>query len=163
MADRLRRLYWDSSVFLAYLNDETERVDVIEELFSRAQEGSVEIVTSVSSITEVAFVATEQAGGVLSEEAAQQIDKLWSDRSAVRLYEFHELVAREARELIRQALANKWSLKPFDAIHLATASRAGVEECHTYDPKWAKFQPLTKIARICEPYVPGGIQPKLGL
>lgn len=161
MPDPPRTLYWDSSVFLSYINETAARIETLDELLERAARGEIEIVTSVCSIVEVAFVSSEQGENKLSEEAAQKIDALWSDRTAVRLIEFHELIARDARALIRGGLADGWALKPFDAIHLATASRAKVAECHTYDPKWEKYQSRTVIPRICEPYVPGGFQKRL--
>lgn len=160
MPDPTRRIYWDSCVFLSYLEEEAGRIEILETLRHQSARGEIEIVTSVATIVEVAFVATERAGGKLSAEAETAIDGLWSDR-IVRLIEFHELIAREARRLIRIGLAQGWSLKGFDAIHLATAHRARLAECHTYDGAWVKYREHTSIPTICEPHVPGGVEMKL--
>lgn len=61
------------------------------------------------------------------------IDALWADRSAVQLVEFDQLIAREARRLLRASLDIGRGLKPMDAIHLATASIMHVADCHTTD------------------------------
>lgn len=97
MPDPSRRLYWDSSVFLSYINETADRIEVIDELLDQSGRGEIEIVTSVGTIVEVAFATSEQAEHALSESAEQKIDALWSDRTAERLIEFHELIARDAR------------------------------------------------------------------
>jgi predicted nucleic acid-binding protein len=56
--------------------------------------------------------------------------------------EFYPLVAHEARALIRQALPKGWSIKPADAIHLATARRVGATAFHTCDEGLTKFKKL---------------------
>jgi hypothetical protein len=43
MPDPQRRLYWDSSVFLSYVNDEPGRADIIEELLEQASRDDIEI------------------------------------------------------------------------------------------------------------------------
>lgn len=52
---------------------------------------------------------------------------------------------------MRQAITKGWSLKPADAIHLATAKRMELDEIHTYDPSLNKFSELTGI-KIREPH-----------
>jgi len=127
------RVYWDSCVFLSYFNGDIDRLPHIEALLKSASaDNAIEIVTSTISITEVAFAQVEQTGKTdPAIEAA--MDKLWADRSAVMLVDCHELIARQARNLMRVALQHSWKLKPPDAIHLATAARMGVTEFHTYD------------------------------
>lgn len=133
------RIYWDSCVPLSYVNGTADRVPVIEELLRHARRGEVELLTSVLSITEVAFAAAEQVGD-LSEETEADIDSLWTPDSPINLVEFHDLIARDARGLIRQGVQQKWGkLKPPDAIHLATANRVGVDRFHTYDERVLKW------------------------
>ncbi len=93
------------------------------------------IVTSSVSITEVAFAQVEKDGKTLDLEIEAAIDDLWNDRSAVKLVEFNEIIAREARKLLRRAVESGRHLKPMDAIHLATALNRQVDDFHTTDRK----------------------------
>ena len=57
---------------------------------------------------------------------------------SVTLVDFHIGIGRQARDLMRGAITNNWSLKPYDANHLATAQwlskmGIGVTEFHTYE------------------------------
>ncbi len=133
--------YWDSCVFLSYINGTPSRLPIIDDLFSRARKTPPEftIVTSVVSISEVAFAITEKQRIHLDEDMEGNIDSLWRDRKAIRLAEDHELIQRGARQLIRTAVSNGWALKPMDAIHLATARSIKATQFHTYDLKLQKF------------------------
>jgi predicted nucleic acid-binding protein len=88
---------------------------------------------------------------VLDVETENNIDALWTDRQAVKLIDFHEEIAREARTLIRRAVAAGLSLKPGDAVHLASARSLGVTEFHTYSKDLAKYATVTGYP-ITEPY-----------
>ncbi|MGH7557372.1 MAG: hypothetical protein ACREMD_06285 [Gemmatimonadota bacterium] len=44
---------------------------------------------------------------------------------------------------MREALPRGWSLKPMDAIHLATAGVVGVQALHTYDGSLGKYDAIT--------------------
>ena len=70
------------------------------------------------------------------------MDALWADRSAVQLVEFDQVIARQARELLRRAVEINRKLKPADAIHLATAATVGVSDCHTIDEAMKKWSDL---------------------
>lgn len=146
------RLYWDSCVPLSFINGTPERLPVIEEIFRMARRGEVELLTSVLTQTEVAFGASEQAGGQLDAAVEEKIDGLWTPSSPLKPVEFYDLVARDAMGLIRRGLAQGWGkLKPPDAIHLATAQRVGVDRFHTYDDRLLKWDgtagfPITEPA-----------------
>ena len=47
------RRYWDSNVFLGWLNDEKDKAPECEGVLDAAEEGKVEIVTSALTLTEV--------------------------------------------------------------------------------------------------------------
>ena len=58
---------------------------------------------------------------------------------------------RYARTLIRGAVASGLSLKPGDAIHLASARSLALAEFHTYSKDLVKFATVTGYP-IMEPY-----------
>jgi predicted nucleic acid-binding protein len=91
-------------------------------------------------MTEVAYAATEKDARKLDDAVERAIDELFGDRDVIRVVEYHELIAREARRKIRQAITNGWSLKPMDAIHLATATRVSADELQTYDEPLLKYK-----------------------
>ena len=125
---------------------------------SRSPLGDRELVTSTIAQTEVAFALAEQINQAPDEDIEAKIDSLWGDKRAITLIEYHTVIALEARELIRKGLQFNWSLKPLDAIHLATARWFGVAEFHTYDKNLFKYEKMTDL-RICEPYTG---KPRLG-
>lgn len=124
-------LYWDANVFLNYLNGMPDLMADLDALLDAAQRGEILILTSTLSIVEVAFAASEQLGGSMRDDIEAAIDDLWMPPSPIRLVEFSAVVARSARSLMRDARARGWSLKPNDAIHLATARQMGVAKFNT--------------------------------
>jgi predicted nucleic acid-binding protein len=133
MPDEPGRVYWDANILLSYLNGIADRTAIIEELLRSARAGEAEPITSSLTIVEVAFAAVEKDGQALHPEVERKIDGLWTPGGPIKTVEFHDLIARDARGLIRQGIAQGWgSLKPIDAIHLATAQRMRVIRFLTY-------------------------------
>ena len=139
MPSRRRKIYWDSDCWLSLINAVPERVSILESLLSdsKSKLGDIELVTSVIAKVEVAFAQSEYQGNQIDPSVEDAIDALWAD-TAVTLIEFHDLIALEARGLVRSGLHQAWSLKPLDAIHLATAKWFDVDEFHTYDKRLIK-------------------------
>jgi predicted nucleic acid-binding protein len=131
--------YWDACVFLAAVNGEPGRLQNIEAMMDAASKGEIVILTSTLSKVEVAFGASEQQQKALDADVEAKIDELWSTGSPVKLVEFHELLADDARRLIRLGLSRGWSLRSADAVHLATAMRYRADSFHTYDTKLPKY------------------------
>ncbi len=157
MPDGRRRVYWDADAFLSYINRYSDRIADLDALLAEAAKptGQIEIVTSAISIVEVAFGIQEQTKRALDATTEAKIDALWADATVVKLAEFHEATAREARTLMRNAIPEGWKLKPADAIHLATARGLQVAEFHTYEPGLDKYTKFVSF-RICRPYVVQG-------
>lgn len=148
-----RRYYWDSCVFLSYINGVPDRLPTIDVLLAESAnpDEEREIVTSTYTITEVAFALHEKAQAALDSAAEDKIDSLWTDRYAVKLIDFHEGIARDARTLIRGTVESGLSLKPGDAVQLASARALRVAEFHTYSKDLPRFASLTGLP-IMEPY-----------
>lgn len=152
MPDSKPRIYWDTCVLLSFINGLPERLPDIETLLLEAEKETVELLTSTLSIVEVAFAAAEQDRHVLDEGTEERINKLWIPSSPIKLVEFHQLIAQDARDLMCKALTKGWSLKPLDAIHLGSAQRMGVDEFHTYDRKLHGYHELIGC-KIQPPFV----------
>lgn len=157
-----RYYYWDSCVFLAYLNGEPERAGVIEDLFENIRADDKQyVLTSTLSIVEVAHVISEKRMNQLQPDVEERIDALWQN-STVRLVEPHVLIMQRARQLIRVGIEMKWTIKPPDAVHLATADWVNkqvgpVIEWQSYDGVREKCELLTGIRGT----VPNVLQPRL--
>ena len=162
MPDTPTILYWDSCAFLSYVNEYADRISTLDALLESSASGAIELYTSTISHVEVAFGATEQLRRRLDPKVEQQISSLWSDPNVVVSVEYHDGIGQSARDLIREAVTRGWSLKPLDAIHLATAqwlSSVGIEidEYNSYDTRLFKYAPLVAFS-VCEPHT---LQPKM--
>ena len=158
MPDAPKTIYWDSNCLLAYVNAEANRVDVLEALLDLSARGDIELYASIISQTEVAFSDSERRSQTLNPEVERRIDDLLGGHSVVTAVDFNASIGRVARNLIRDSVARGWSLKPLDAIHLATAQRlqnagAQVDEFHTYDGGLSRYSPIVGFP-ISEPRVP---------
>jgi len=124
MAD-LRYIYWDANPFCAIFNNEGARVKPCKEILSAAERGELKIVTSSITLAEVIRIKGET--GISPGKESVLYDYFQNDFIVFVNVEW--FVGTHARKLMHQFP----SLKPMDAIHLATALRGKVEEMHTYD------------------------------
>ena len=152
MPSRPDLLYWDSCVFLSYINGDVDRLPIIDALLIEAQAGKVHIVTSVLTIAEVVFAAQEQENNQLAPEVVDQIESILNDRRVVTLVDVTPAVARRARELQRNGKFSGRSIKPMDALHLATAATLSPAplKIHTYDSTWPRWADALELP-IVEP------------
>ena len=164
MPDTPRSIYWDACVYLSYISEIPDRTPILESLLEDSSKGSIHLYTSEVSRVEVAFASAEKQQRALDEEVERRIDGLWEDRSVITMVEHHSAVSLLARTLVREAMTREWSLKPLDAIHLATAQwltdiGINIDEFHTYDRRLDKFGTIVgyKIVR------PSTIEPKMPL
>lgn len=150
------RIYWDSCAWIAYISQEKSvplkngrsenRFSMCLEILEAAKEGKYEIVTSAFTLAEVCKLET------IRDSPADNLP-YFLDRSYILVLPVDKSVGVRAQKLQTSGLVN---LKPPDAIHLASAQRAGVSELHTFDDKMLKLtdqvigsdsQPL----KICKP------------
>ena len=153
-----RFLYWDTDVFLSYLNDNPDRIPTLQSILDNVSKDKQHlIVTSTITKVEVAWVVHEKLNRVLSTDEEKRIDALWDDSSVIEFVEFHDDIAIFARNIMRTGMIKGWKLRANDAIHLASAQSVQCYEVNTYDDKWKKYEELIEIT-IKEPSV---IQPNL--
>ncbi|PHS23475.1 MAG: PIN domain-containing protein [Robiginitomaculum sp.] len=120
----VKRVYWDSDCFLGWFNDETGKAEKCDGVIQQAERGEVLIVTSTLTLAEVLWMRGEKK---LSQDKAENLQKFFR-RSYIRLYNVTRKVAESAQTLV-------WdnSIKPKDAIHVATALNLGIETLETFD------------------------------
>lgn len=123
---KINYIYCDANIFLAYFNAEAGRVEILDQLFEEIQQDNQrKIITSVVSITEVSHVAGEKLRNRLDQQVFDNLENFWGDSSLIEFVDFNELLARQARDLIRKAISLKYSLRTNDAMHLVSAKYAG--------------------------------------
>lgn len=155
-----RLLYWDTDVFLSYINEIPDRLPTIEAILEEIKnsKGSARIVTSAITKVEVAWAAHEKWNRALSEAEEKKIDSLWNDVSVIEVIEFNDEIALTARSLMRQGMMNGWKLRTFDAIQIASAEWVGATEINTYNLRdFKKYESVIGIP-IRNPFTD---QPKL--
>lgn len=164
MPDNRKAIYWDANCWLSYVNGIEDRLPVLDALLDSggSASGDIRLYTSAISKVEVAFSVSEQQQQVLDAKTEELIENLWSDPDALVMVEFHDGIADSARDLMRVAITRGWSLKPLDAIHLATAKwlsdlGISIEEFHTYDGQLFRWASILGF-KILNPYTS---QPKL--
>lgn len=140
-----KSVYWDASVFLSWLKNETRKAGIMESMEQHVKlidEGKIVLVTSVVSFTEVL-----EAG---QDHVIKGFYSLF-DRPNVVAIAVDTVVAKLAGEIRKQH-----KIKTPDAIHLASAIHYGVAEFHTLDDKLIKLGSdlAGRKLLICEPYSP---------
>lgn len=115
MGERIE--YWDSCVFIAFLNRDTaepKEGDIVEELLEEAREGNLLIVTSFMTLTEV--VKLDGSKPKMAEDQ-KKLEKFFR-HDYFEWVEFDREIAEAARRLMwNHPLSSK------DAVHLASAAR----------------------------------------
>ena len=124
--------YSDACIFIAVLDNEPGRADVVEAQFSALRARGVSIVTSTITLTEVAYASTEPAPINPSDTTA--IDAFMQRPRRFRYRPVSQAIALEARGLVRKAKASGAKrIRTPDAIHLATAKDVMADLFLTYD------------------------------
>lgn len=152
-----KTVYLDSCVILDYIRGTQNRTEQLEVAMLQTQEGTGDIAfySSPLSITEVAYIETEDAPG---EVKTQLIDDFW-DTAPIEMVEVHRLNSTIARDLLRQRASEHAFLqipmarkRAADALHLATAIWLQADEFWTWDVKDFQRYPQTTVV-VCEPYL----------
>lgn len=154
-------VYLDACCFIAFFANEEGRADVIASLLEESLAKKIRVVTSVLSITEVAFLESEKSSRILKPDVEQRFDDVFNDRSIIGLIEYSKITAHKARQVVRQSVAIKDlpNIKAADAIHIASALDIGADNFFTYDEKLLRHEKTFGIA-IHKPFVE---QPRLDM
>lgn len=134
----MRRLYWDTGLFICFLNKkEIERRNICQDILKHARDGGVEIYTSMWTMVEV--IKPKDYPGPLSQEQVELIKGMfqWPWLKKVQV---HQNVAFKAADLARD-----FGLKPADSIHAATAIFKGVDALQVFDRDFRKISHLVKV------------------
>lgn len=140
--DQHKFRYWDSCAFIALIAAEAGRVDDCRKLLDDAISGKYLLVTSRVSVAEVTRV---DGLPVLGQH--QKVIERFFDNDYMLIVDTDRKVAETARQLI-------WdypTLKPLDAIHLASAERAGCTLLYTYDGPLKKLNGVHPLIEITDP------------
>ena len=118
------RRYWDSDCFLAWLKSEEHKAEACAPVIHEAEAGKLMIVTSALTIAEVLYLRHHQP--IPAHDAGQV--RAFFEHEWILISEVDRTLAENARELV-------WAhgIKPKDAIHVASAIDAGVEQLDTFD------------------------------
>lgn len=120
----MEKIYWDSDTFLGHLQNEPGKVELCAATLERARKGEVLIVTSTLTIAEVLWMRNAPK---ISKKKAVIVQSFFR-KSFFRVVNVTRKIAERAQELV-------WdhSIKPKDAIHVATAEFYSVPVLETFD------------------------------
>lgn len=139
-----RYIYWDTDVFLSYLNNDPDRLPVIDAILEAVESSKNDkIVTSVVAKVKVTWVAHEKLKRILSKDEETRIDDMWNNSEVIELIDFSDEIALKARQAMREGMVKGWKLRTNDDIHLASALRVGVVELQTYNLR--DFQKFSQV------------------
>lgn len=133
MTSPLRPRYLDSSVFVAFLNEETlptadgtPRVEVARHILEQAGPGTDRIITSVLSIAEVRLFPGARAGSPPDGVGVFGLPNV------------HTVNVDSDIAIMARRLGRKYGLRPVYAIHLATAIRYDCAELLVWDDAFVR-------------------------
>ncbi len=139
---KYKRVYLDSSVYLAAIKGEVGRAEQVRQVLTAADQGLIEIVVSTWAVVEVYKIKHEEP---IDEDVEAAIDKIMLSDKLI-MVELDLSLAQESRRMARIH-----QLNPGDSVHLATAIRHRAEFLFKYD---GRFKARSEIAglTLCEPY-----------
>lgn len=142
MADRPRRIYWDTGCFLCFLNKkETARREICEDILQNAKAGKLIIYTSTFTITEVIYPrrSTLPNPRKLTPAEITKISEMFR-WPWLKKMDLDQRVAARAVEYARD-----YDMPPADAIHAATAKLLKVDALQAWDRDFSKVEHLLTV------------------
>lgn len=139
--------YWDSDAFLGWLAEEEDKVEECRAVIRAAEEGKTILITSALTLTEVLWMRRRER---IPAESAEKVQQFFQHEYIV-VNDLDRRIAEDAQRLV-------WhhSIKPKDAVHVATALDAKVARMETFDGDLIKKsgevgEPPLEIGRPNEP------------
>jgi predicted nucleic acid-binding protein len=144
VAEQYKKPYLESSVFIAWIKGESipqtdadgkvigheERANIAKHILSLAEAGQFHVYTSSITITEVHKGNSKAQPG--TDPESKTID--FFRNHFFKIVDVDRSIAESAHRLCR-----KHGLKPYDAVHLACAVRAGCDALLTWDSDLLKI------------------------
>lgn len=138
---KVPKKYWDTSLFLCFLNDdEDERRRICEDNLKHAKNGKLIIFTSYWTVVEVIKPRKKSLG--VPKLTPDQIKKIQGmfEWPWLKLIQVEERVAKKAVELSRQL-----SIHPTDSVHSASAIINNLDALQRWDRDFDKVAHLIKV------------------
>jgi len=145
MGAEFDRAYLDACVYLAVIKNEEGRAPVCKAVLDAASAGRITLVASPILRVETSRIRNV---GQVTDEQQEVIDRFF-DHPFIEWVDCDDFVSREAREL-----GKGYSLKPMDAIHLASALVGRADVLLTYDGRLLKVK--RDDLRVTKPLDPDG-------
>src|SRR3954469_5696113 len=140
MSKTVKVLYWDTSVFLCFLDKrEDDRRKICEDILHHAKDGNVTIATSTFTIVETIRPKWVVPPAVLTAEQIRIIEGMFR-WEWIKKYQVDERLALKA-----VALARDFGLRPGDSIHAATAIGCKADVLQQWDRDFGKVAHLVTV------------------
>jgi len=139
MANPPKPLYWDTDVFIHRFQRTPEHIDVLAQLTDAAERGEIVFVQSPFTISEL---VKDPEGEKLTEAQETLIEDFFENEFVI-VRTLTEQIAFLSRKIARE-----YSVKPGDAVHVATAVFWKVPILHTFDNKLLNKTQLMKDLSI---------------
>lgn len=121
---KIDKRYWDTTVTVAYLNNEQGRADTCQAILDSAERGEIKIVISALVIAETLRYKGKKPIGRDKREKVKE----FFQRDYITVINIDRFVADLAQEIVWEN-----NIPPKDAIHVASALKARVDVMETYD------------------------------
>lgn len=127
----LKARYWDSVVWLGVLNAEPDKLVVCRDQLERARQGEFKIVCSAVTLTEV--ISLRGPDRVKLPPSVNSKIVAFFNHPFIDIRPVDRMIGEKARGLVWAYQGTRHGLKPYDAIHAATAAFHNIPILHTYD------------------------------
>lgn len=118
--------YFDSCILIGFANQEPDKFTECKNIIQAGEEGIIEVYTSTVTTAELAKIKNPKYS--YSDEEMEEIIQSIFNWTWLNLVAYERETGKISRHLTR-----KYGLKPFDALHLATAIRQRVNYFDTTD------------------------------